>query len=173
MAAADPLEGERTAAPRPVQGDGLLRGVRARRLETAARTEERTHGPPVGGEQPAQHCRSAARRDIVGAGRQRPLRGPRRRASSRSSAAASWAPASGAEARATMTRSKPGGKDAATCRNPSRTTRLTRFLVTAFPIFRVTVIPNLVSAASGDVSAPWRGRTKNRKCFPPTLRPPP
>jgi hypothetical protein len=62
---------------------------------------------------------------------------------------------------------------AAVRRQLSRTIRLIRFRVTAFPTFRVTVIPNLAPPATPDASESPLRRRKNRKCRPGMRRPRP
>ncbi len=157
MAAAQPPGGQPAAATRPVDPDRLERVRAARRVEPAARPEQRADEPAVARDQPDQQP-----------GRRRPRRlaGPRhfstrslvhtappcRRSSDRttrpsSAAKSAWlAVAAGGLAR--NTRRLPSGSD---CRYPAirwRSRRLTRLRTTAGPTARLTVKPTFGGSAT-------------------------
>ena len=111
MAARDTFDSESRAAPQAVDGDRFLGIVGTRRLEATARAKKWDQGGPVARAavraMPTARAATCSRACDDG---HRPLRGPSRRASSRSSAATSAVAASGADARATTTRSRSGGE---------------------------------------------------------------
>jgi hypothetical protein len=156
-----------------VDPEALLGIGGARRLEATARPEERCQSRAVRPHDFDQQRGHQVTREPQESFHREAPEEPSRFARSPSSSAKSAVRAPTAEPRARITTSIPRGKSCGACRHPSRTILLMRFLATAFPTLRVTVIPNLAAAATSAVAVSARRSTKNWKCRPPTRRPRP
>lgn len=167
MATSNAPQRERSAAQDSVTLDRLDREARAARLEATGRTQPRRHHRLIEMDQAHRAGAPGPADSAIPAGKRLGhLRSSRASSWLTRSASSSWIDPEGTSAargRAITTRSK-GPRPLRALRNHSRTWRLTRFLVTAFPTRRLTVRPRRGCD-------PRLGVASNTNCRPATRRP--